>query len=252
MIFHLLFECVYFVSIDYFMSLNQHLQLSIETWDLIQLANTSTHHCLFIKNERSSYCYANQNYIQLMGLDHLKQLRSLNDRDLSKDKKDADKYRLLDCYVLEEKKPLVVSELISPHYNQPILKTMEGTLYPLLAENDQAKYVLGIVKPKSKVLKLDFDTLFKINTNDLKTLLKKRSYLIKLSFGNISLSRMEILTLIHLLRGAHAGEIAQALSIKQTTIESYLGTIRDKFDVDSKSKLINLITSNKILEQIIL
>lgn len=234
------------------MTETEEVQFPMEAQDLIQLVNASSHHCLFIKNQYSNYCYANNNYIQLMGLDNLKQLQQLSDHDLSKDTKDADKYRQLDCYVLEENKPLAVSEVITPNYNQPILKTMEGKLYPLTSEQSGARYVLGVVAPESKLLKLDFDTLFKINQQELRSLLKKQRYNLKLSFGTATLSRMEIQTLVQLLRGAHAGEIAQALSIKQTTVESYLTNIRNKLFVHNKSELLNLIINEKILEQIIL
>ena len=167
------------MSLDWINNI-EGIKFPMETQELIQLANASHHHCLFIKDYRSNYCYANTNYIQLMGLDTLKQLQGLSNHDLSKDKKDADKYQMLDCYVLEENKPLNVSEVITPNYNQPILKTMQGTLYPLIPEQGRNKYVLGIVRPESKLLKLDLDTLFNINALELRSLLKKQRYVIKL------------------------------------------------------------------------
>ena len=63
---------------------------------------------------------------------------------------------------------------------------------------------------------------------------------------------MEIRTIIQLLKGAHAGEIAKELHIKQTTVESYLIHIKNKLAVSNKSELINRIISEKLLEQIII
>lgn len=220
--------------------------------DLIELLNGSQNQCLFVKNELSSYCYANDNYIQLMGLKNLHQLRSLNDYDISKNKKDADLYRELDNFILDEGKALSVSEVISPNYNQPLAKTMQGHLYPLSANTDRANYVLGIVTPEDKLLKLNFDTIFKLTQRELGELLIKRSYTINLSFGSITLSKMEIRTLVQLLKGAHAGEIAKELILKQTTVESYLSNIKSKLAVDTKGELINRVVSEKLLEQVIL
>ena len=104
---------------------------------------------------------------------------------------------------------------------------------------------------KSNPQPLDFDTVFSITNEQLNELLTKRSYPIQLTFGIISLSNMEIRTLILLLKGLHAGEIAQALGIKQTTTESYLVNIKNKLSVEKKSDLIYRVTKEKILHQIL-
>ena len=150
------------------------------------------------------------------------------------------------------KKILTVSERVAPKHNQPIIHTMQGKLYPLLAENGQASHVLGMVSPTVKLLKLDWDTVFSLTVNELDALLSKRSYEIKLYFGSVMLSKMEIKTLIQLMRGAGAGDIAKALNIKQTTVESYLTNIKNKFGVSHKSELTNLVINEKILHKIML
>jgi len=187
-----------------------------------------------------------------MGLKNLHQLRSLNDYDLSKNIKDANTYREYDRYVLEEGKTLPVNEVICPKQKDSIVKTMQGKLYPLSANNDRANYVLGIVSPTSKLLKLDFDTLFSLTQEELSELLIKRSYTVQLQSGSVSLSRMEIRTIVQLLKGAHAGEIARELKIQQTTVESYLTNIKNKLVVNSKGELINRVISQKLLQQIVL
>src|SRR3990167_10847942 len=206
----------------------------INIGEFIELLSSSRYQCVFLKNEKGEYFYANDNYTQLMGLENLSQLRRLSDKDLSKNKRDADKYRDLDHYILEKAEPLSVCESIAPSHNQPIVKTMQGKLYPLFSKGEKTNYVLGVVSPESKVLKLDFDTLFKLTQEDLNELLIKRSYTIKLGSSSIQLSKMEIKTLLPLLKGAQAGDIAKELLIKQTTAESYLINIKNKLAVNNK------------------
>lgn len=230
----------------------QTVTASMNATQLIEFHSPNDNQCIFIKDHRSAYCYANNNYIQLMGLRNFKQLQQLDDNALSKHQTDAIKYRELDQCTLDEQMPLDVCEKIYPYLNQPIVKTMQGKLYPLFNQNGNAHYVLGVVKPTSKLLKLDFDTLFNLSQELLTELLIKRSYTIQVEFGEITLSKMEIKTLIELIKGARANDIAQALQIKQTTVESYLIHIKNKLFVTSKSELINKVLRQKILEQIIL
>ena len=172
--------------------------------------------------------------------------------DLYKNKRDVDKYRELDDYVLNEGSPLSVSEELSPAYNHPISKVMEGKLYPLFTKKARAQYILGIVTPETKLLKLDWDTIFTLQSSEIDALLVKRSYLIKLDLDQIILTKMEIKILIELLKGGHAGDIAVALHIKQSTVESYLATIRNKLGVSQRSELIQLLLSSKLLQQVII
>jgi DNA-binding NarL/FixJ family response regulator len=102
----------------------------------------------------------------------------------------------------------------------------------------------------SKSHQLDFDTIFSITTQQLSGLLTKRTYAIPLNLRLVSIAKMEICVLVELLKGSHAGQIAEELGIKQTTVESYLVNIKNKLAVDSKSELIRLITSKKILQRV--
>lgn len=226
-----------------------HLPLNVE--ELLEIMNSSPNTCMCIKNERSAYQYANDNFVQLMGLDNLSQLLRCSDFDLSKNKQDAYKYQELDRYVIEEGKTLAVCETLTPSYNPSIIKTMQGKIFPLFGEEARAHYVLTVVSPQSNLMKLDWDTVFTLTKNELDELLKRR-YTIKLTMGSVVLSKMEIQTLIQLLKGANAGEIAQALYIKQTTVESYLVNIRNKLGVSSRSELISFVIREQLLQKIIL
>ena len=235
-----------------FLQFLRSVQSPISMGDMLELFCSSDRQCIFIKNDKFEYCYANNNYLQLMGLQKLNQLMQLSDHDLSQNKKSADTYRELDNHILAEGTSLSVCENVAPNLNQPIVKTMQGMLYPLFANSDRPNYILGVVTPHSKLLKLNFDTVFQLSQRELYELLIKRRYTVQLSFGWVILSKMEICTLIHLLKGGHAGDVAKELGIKQTTVESYLVNIKNKLAVDSKSELINLIHREKILQQIVL
>lgn len=219
---------------------------------LIEMLNSTPHQSIFIKDALSNYHYANGTFLDLMGLKNVSQLKGLNDFDLSKNKQDADKYRDLDCFVLEENRALAVREQISPLYNETIIQTMKGKLYPLIGENGRTKYVMGMVSPESKLLKLDWDTVFKLTVNEFDSLLLKSSYTIKLYFGSLDLSKTEIKILVQLLRGSSADEIANVLQIKQTIVTSYLNNIKNKLGVNNNSELLNLVIGEKILHKIML
>lgn len=221
--------------------------------ELFCLINQTPYQCVFVKDEHSRYLYANPNFIQLMGLKNIQQLRQSSDQELSTSTQDAQKYRDLDCCILEENRAIAVKEQIAPKQNQPIIKTMQGKLYPLSSENKKYKgYVLGVVAPESQLLKLDWDTIFQLTSDELRSLLIKRSFVLSLPRGDVALSKMEILTLIQLLKGQHAGEIATTLALKQTTIESYLSSIKNKLGVNQKSELIQVVTKHQILQQIVI
>lgn len=228
--------------------LNNHCDLSIS--EITHILQESPYHCFFIKDENSNYVYANDNFIFLMGLSNIKQLRTSTDEEMSQNKKDAKKYRDLDCQVLDSHKSIEVSEVVSPEYNQSVIKTMSGTLRPIFSESGKTKYVMGLVAPESKLIRLNWDAVFSLDATEISELLTKRSYDIILPFGCIRLSRMEISCLIELVKGKHAGEIAQTLGLKQSTIESYLANIKNKCGVFNKSELINLLITQKVFEQV--
>lgn len=230
----------------------QHLHAPISLNDLFHSLTQTAYQCVFVKNEQSRYVYANQNFIQLMGLKNMQQLQNSSDVELSANAREAKKYKELDRCILEECRTLDVKEMVAPKKNQPIVKTMQGKLYPLLPDGGHSGFVLGIVSPESKLLKLDWDSVFQLTPQEMRTLLVKRSFELELPWGLVSLSRMEILTLIQLLKGQHAGEIAKALELKQTTVESYLMNIKNKFGINQRSELMQVVMQHNLLQQVVL
>lgn len=218
--------------------------------DLIALFSNSNSHYLFIKDNQFRYAWANQNFIQLMGLKEQKQIIGLSDYHLYTDKKQIRQYQEYDAFVLEQETSLKLEDKVEPRLNPYVVKTMEGMEYPFAVNSDKANFVLGIVSSKIQCTNLDWNTIFKLKSQELKELLSKRSYNIRLPFGEVSLTKRELQVLVTLLKGYHAGEIAKFLFLQQTTVESYLATIKNKLAVSSKAELINLVIANHLLEQI--
>lgn len=238
---------------DPFFDFLSTVELPINLTDLIHILASSNSQCLFIKNQNSIYEFANQNFIQLMGLRHLNELKKSNDLELSKNKRLAIQYRADDEYVLEEEQVLTVKEIIEPKYNSALTKEMKGKLYPIHSKNGKTTHILGLVEPQSKLINLDWDHAFKLTIKELDSLLVKPSYPIVLENNHVvKLSRMQIKTLIQLMKGMHAGEIAETLGLKQSTVEFYLVNIKDRLGLQTRSELINKIISANVLQQIIL
>lgn len=236
---------------EYFFTTDKDLNIKFDVQDLIMQSSQIPGQCLFIKDIFSNYQFANINFIQIMGLDNLKHLKSITDFDLTNDKVKTKKFHHLDQMVVEEGMAISVSEEITPNYNRPIRKLMNGQMYPIFSDSGDVKYVLGMVTPKSRLIRLDWDTVFNLSTTELNDVLVKRSYQITCQGYQTTLSKMEIKTLIQLIKGQAANEISENLNIKQTTVESYLKNIRNKLGVSSKSELIHVLIRDNVLHQII-
>jgi len=98
--------------------------------------------------------------------------------------------------------------------------------------------------------KLDWDHIFQYSFEQWDQILKKPRYWFRLQKGTVIFSRMEIKVSIELLKGKHAGEIANVLNIKQTTVESYLQNIKNKLGATSKSEIVEYIIGARLLHQI--
>jgi DNA-binding CsgD family transcriptional regulator len=220
------------------------------TGALLELLELKQHTCIFIKNAHSRYCYANDNFVKLMGLQTLRQLINYSDFELSTNIDDAIKYKNLDAEVLDTKSPSKVKEVIMPKLNQPIIKTMAGSLYPL-EDAKKSIYVMGIVTPSDKLIKLDLETVFKLSISELDLMLVKKKYTIHDKHRILQFSKMEVKTLVLLLKGKNAGEIACCLQLKQTTVESYVSNIKNKVGLSRKSELIDFVIEANLIEQIL-
>jgi DNA-binding CsgD family transcriptional regulator len=219
---------------------------------LLDILNNNDHSYVFIKDTKLKYLYANQLFLNLLGINSLNGLINKKNDTFYNDKSLIKCYRECDEYVIEEQKSLLVCEPLAPKLNRNIKKVVEGQLYPIYSDSNKVEYVLGVVSPKSKLIHLDWETIFRLSTQEINTILTKRSYVISVNSYTTTLSKMEIRTLIELFKGKNANEIAEELYIQQTTVESYLKNIRNKLGASSKSELINVLIRENVLKQIIL
>jgi DNA-binding NarL/FixJ family response regulator len=229
---------------------NHHTTISLS--DLLAAFESKTS-CISIKNVHRAYTFANANFAQLMGLQEASRLLTLKDIDLTDNKALLHTIKQHDEYIFEAAQSLAVSEEIYPHFAPHLVKKVDGSLHPIFYKDEKTpRYIMGLFKPKTQLLALDFDTLCSISFSELRILLPKKSSTILFQGMHFSLSKREVETIIGLIRGLHAGEIAAFLHLKQTTVESYIQNIKNKFGLTLKSELISTILENNVLKQILL
>ncbi|MBA3537129.1 MAG: helix-turn-helix transcriptional regulator [Tatlockia sp.] len=233
--------------LEYFASSSSPINLQ----ELCNLFSENKTQYLFIKNRQSEYQYANSAFFSLLGLKQLTHLVGKSDFQLYDDKIKIQQYRGDDSFVFEEEKPLTLLNDLNPKNNSSIIITMEGKLYPLSIHSEKPDYVLGIVSSSANIRQLDWDTLFNLTTAELNELLTRKSYAITFGWGKTVLSKRELQVLFELIHGYHAGQIAQRLFLKQTTVESYLVNIKNKLYLNTKSELISFVISSKLFHQIL-
>lgn len=129
---------------------------------------------------------------------------------------------------------------------------MIGKIHPIYLADNQLAGVLGIVKPQYLPFKLTLETALTFTKEEIKKNFIKRSYPVRVHNQDINLSRREVECIIELLKGKHAGEIGEALQLKQTTIEFYIENIKNKLGATNKSSLVMTILNQNILNQIVL
>jgi DNA-binding CsgD family transcriptional regulator len=207
---------------------------------------------IFIKNNSSVYQYANQQFLDLMGLNSLKNLYRKTDYELCRDVKKTQIYIQHDEEVLDTEETLLVNEEILPQKNKLLRKQMMGKLYPLFAKGSKPVAVMGIVKPKYLAFKLTLETALSMSKDEMESNFIRRSYPVVVYDKKIALSKREIQCIIELLKGKNAKEIAETFALKQTTIEFYIENIKEKLGATSRSSLIMTVLNQKIIQQIIL
>lgn len=229
---------------------NHHSPIPVA--DLLSAFESKTS-CISIKDTKRAYAFANSNFAQLMGLQKASQLLSLKDLNLTKNKSLLHTIKHHDEYILEARQSLKVCEEIYPHFAPHLIKKVAGSIHPIFYKDEKTpRYILGVFNPMSQLLSLDFDTLCSISLAELSLLLPKKSNPVVFQDMSFSLSKREVETIVGLIRGMHSGEIAALLHLKQTTVESYIQNIKNKFGLSLKSELISTILDNNILKQILL
>lgn len=225
-------------------------QIDLDNQDIFSLISEHDNAYVFIKDCHSVYQYANQPFLKLMGIKSLHKIINCVDQDISRDPEKIKLYREHDAQVLETEQFLAVNELVLPLYNDLITRQMIGSIYPLYAKSSKPVAVMGIVKSHQLPVKLTLEQAVTLSSETLTHYVNKLKYKIKMSHYSISLSRREVHCMIELVKGKHAGEIADALRLKQSTIEFYINNLKDKLGAINRSNLISTIFSEQIIQQI--
>jgi DNA-binding CsgD family transcriptional regulator len=186
-----------------------------------------------------------------MGFTDLKMIVNKKDSDICSDKELLKLYAEYDEYVYSTGKPVSFRENIKPKMSSRTLKLMEGVFIPLYFNRIMPEAIAILIRPQNQLLALGMDQLCILPFSTLQSVLTRRKYSIQLPIFNKSLARMEILCFSQLLKGKHAGEIAESLGIKQVTVESYISNLKNKCGVNTKGELIEFLAENRILETII-
>jgi DNA-binding CsgD family transcriptional regulator len=226
-------------------------QLQIPQTDFLALLSQKEKF-VFIKNHRSEYQYANQQFLDLMGLCAIKNLYKKTDYELCGDLKKIKVYRQHDEEVLETEEIISVNEEILAKKNNLLRKQIIGQIYPVFAQGSKPIAVMGIVESQYLPFKLTLETAVSLNQEEMKTYFIRRSYPVVVYNKKIMLSKREIQCIIETIKGKNAKEIAETFGLKQTTIEFYLDNIKEKLGATSKSSLIMTVFHQKIIQQIIL
>lgn len=207
--------------------------------------------CMAIKTKDHGYIYANKNHLKLMGLPSLKDIIHKTDAELYVDTSAIKTYQQDDEFIYDTNQSLKIEGTINPLNQIKLHKTMIGSMHPLHIESGHPDAVLLVTKPKNKMITLSIEHLLKLSFQDLQGLLVHRSYQAECDRLTISLARMELLCFAELLKGKNACQIAQAIGIKQLTVESYLSNLKNKCGLGKKSDLIQFFIDNNLLEKII-
>lgn len=207
--------------------------------------------CLAIKTPSKGYVWANHNYLTLMGFSSLNEMLHKTDTDLYTDKAVINFVKNDDEQVLDTELPIALEGDIKPARHPKLIKSMVGMAYPLQTGRTRPDAIAVLTHPKNNFIALSAEYLLLLNNDQLKTLLVRSSYPCQTSTGSIRLARMEILAFAGILKGKHAGEIADELGIKQVSVEGYLANLKNKCGVGKKSDLAHYLISQKIIEKIV-
>lgn len=229
--------------------LPSNIQLPKE--DFFSLLKGNPDSFVFIKDSSSRYLYANPLFLDVMGVKSFKEIYKKTDMHLCRDAQKVKIYQQHDAETLETEKILQVHEEIVPKNNELIKKQMKGTIYPIYSSASKPIAVMGIVQPYNIPFKLTLETAISLNLDEMNTYFR-RSHQVLVGGHAMSISKRELQCIIELIKGKTAGEMATALRLKQTTIESYINNLKNKLGASSKSSLVSTIFSQKIIQQVFL
>lgn len=126
-------------------------------------------------------------------------------------------------------------------------------IIPLIDANGQCDGVLLLSQLDLRLAEQSFGAIMKLlRKSGAYALLKKDKYLFTTEYGSsVELNRTECQILLYLLVGFGSKEISAKLELSFRTVESYIAIIKEKFNVNTKSDLIDTIINLGFLEKLV-
>lgn len=202
------------------------------------------------KDLNSVFMYANQEYINIIGLNHKEDIKGRTDFDMpcdtinaaslfqEQDKKviqSLQKMRILDIHPFAGQiwKAYIFTKTPLMDGNQCI-----GTIFHGADITNTASLEIGSLLARTKVEGVS------------NNLIGQNSYMLNHSFNDIKLTDRQSEVLFYLLRGKTAKQISHYLHIPTRTVDDYIEQLRYQFNAQNKHELIDLALSYGFLNTI--
>lgn len=175
-----------------------------------------------------------------------------NSEDLCANKQQVKPLLDLDQQVIESEKEILLEGKVIPDAMPWQTYQVQGSMYPISINDGKPELALVIAETKVIPIRLDLSTVISMSFDELNLRLNRNSYFI-LCYGIMQkISRREIQCIVEMIKGKHAGQIAQTLQLKQSTVESYIKSLKEKLGATNKNSLLETVFREKILEQIVI
>lgn len=163
----------------------------------------------------------------------------------------AEFYRALDAEVMSSLERKSVSGKV--YFCEEGYFAATARIIPLINTQGQCDGVLLLSQLDLRLAEQSFGAIMKLlRKSGAYALLKKDKYIFTTKYdSSIELNRTECQILLYLLVGFGSKEISTKLELSFRTVESYIAIIKEKFNVSTKSDLIDTIINLGFLEKLV-
>lgn len=191
------------------------------------------------KSINSVYMEVNSACAELFGINNKREVSGFTDYDIPcKISEFAETFQQQDRLVVDTGNSIKILEIHTCAKNQ--LKIMLNTKNPLRDDNDKIIGTFAYCIDISKQLGEIANVLSTISDCGDSKKLMKGSYLLHHDELNSFLTNREMDCLFYLLRGKSSKQTAAILKISFRTVEQYIEQVKNKFQCETKSDLIEL------------
>lgn len=202
------------------------------------------------KDLNSVFMYANQDYTNIVGLNHGQDIIGRTDFDMPCDTVNAaSMFREQDKRVIHSLQKMRILDIhpfaggIWRAYiftKTPLMDGNQciGTIFHGADITNATTLEIGSLLARTKIEKVHND------------LIGQDSYMLSQSFNNIKLTERQSEVLFYLLRGKTAKQIGRYLSLSDRTIHEHMDYLRCKFNAQNKHELIDLAISYGFLNMV--